>query len=186
MNSSPEISSMQPPIHPEKSALLIIDAQNDYFPDGAYPLWNTEACLDAIKSSVAHFQESQLPIILIQHIADPQLGLAPFFNSETEGAQIHPELLELLPTAPIVVKHYADSFHLTDLAKTLCEHEVTTLYLCGMMTQNCVTHTALSLSAQAYEVKVITDACTTVDEMLHVIALHALSTRVSLLGSAEL
>jgi hypothetical protein len=48
-----------------------------------------------------------------------------------------------------------------------------------------VTHTALSRQADAYaRVTVLTDACTTVSEMLHAIALHALSTRVQLVDSA--
>ncbi len=55
------------------------------------------------------------------------------------------------------------------------------LIVCGMMTQNCVTHTALSRQADRYKkVTVLTDACTTVSDMLHAIALHALSTRVNL------
>jgi len=44
-----------------------------------------------------------------------------------------------------------------------------------------VTHTALSRQADQYKkVTVLTDACTTVSDMLHAIALHALSTRVVL------
>jgi len=29
-------------------SLLVIDLQNDYFPGGAYPLWNTDATLHNI------------------------------------------------------------------------------------------------------------------------------------------
>ncbi len=184
MNSSN--TDPQPPIHPEKAALLVIDVQNDYFEKGAYPLWNTEACLSAIKESISRFQGAGLPVILIQHVADPLQGLSPFFNTETEGVEIHPEILKLAANAPVVVKHYADAFHMTDLAKTLCDLDVNQLYLCGMMTQNCVTHTALSLAAQAYDIKLISDACTTVDQMIHAIALHAISTRVGMVCSAEL
>jgi len=55
------------------------------------------------------------------------------------------------------------------------------LVLCGMMTQNCVTHTALSRRADDYrQVTVLTDACTTTTEMLHLIAVDGLSTRVTL------
>jgi nicotinamidase-related amidase len=54
-----------------------------------------------------------------------------------------------------------------------------------MMTQNCVTHTAISKAAEKYAVTVLTDCCTTVSEILHLIALHALSTRVKLLPSTE-
>ena len=48
------------------------------------------------------------------------------------------------------------------------------------MTQNCITHTAISKAADKYDVTVIQDCCTTVDEMINKIALNALSTRVNL------
>lgn len=53
------------------------------------------------------------------------------------------------------------------------------------MTQNCVTHTAISEQAKEYDVEVLTDACTTVTEMLHLIALNALAPRVKLLESNQ-
>jgi nicotinamidase-related amidase len=52
-----------------------------------------------------------------------------------------------------------------------------------MMTQNCVTHTAISKSAEEYKVAILPDCCTTVSEMLHLIALNAVSTRVPLIPS---
>ena len=54
-----------------------------------------------------------------------------------------------------------------------------------MMTQNCVTHTAISKAAEKYNVSVLVNCCTTVSEILHLIALHALSTRVKLVPSGE-
>ena len=54
-----------------------------------------------------------------------------------------------------------------------------------MMTQNCVTHTAISKAAEKYDVAIISDLCTTVTELLHLIALHAVSTRMKLVTSAE-
>ncbi len=62
---------------------------------------------------------------------------------------------------------------------------VTELLVCGMMTQNCVTHTAISKAAEKYKVTILPDCCTTVSEILHLIALHAVSTRVNLLPSTE-
>lgn len=59
------------------------------------------------------------------------------------------------------------------------------MLVCGMMTHNCVTHTAISRSAEKYTVRVLPDCCTTVSEMLHLLALHALSTRISLIPSAQ-
>ena len=44
-----------------------------------------------------------------------------------------------------------------------------------MMTQNCVTHTAISRAADRYGIEVLASCTTTVDEMIHRIALSALS-----------
>jgi len=54
-----------------------------------------------------------------------------------------------------------------------------------MMTQNCVTHTAISRSAEKYKVSILTDCCTTVNEMLHLIALNAVSTRLALVKASD-
>jgi len=89
------------------------------------------------------------------------------------------------PDATVVVKGFADSFEKTTLEETLAKLGVTELLLCGMMTQNCVTHTALSKAAEKYSVAVVTDACTTVSEILHKIALNALSTRIPLRELAQ-
>lgn len=166
-------------------ALLVIDPQNDYFPGGQYPLWNTDATLANIEQAIAAARKAGDLVIFIQHIADPALGVAPFFNAGTPGAAIHPRLLALAPDAPVVVKTHADSFIATSLEETLQAQGITELLLCGMMTQNCVTHTALSRNSDHYALTVLSDCCTTVDQMLHMIALHALSSRIKLATVGE-
>ena len=166
-------------------ALLVIDLQNDYFPGGKFPLWNTDVVLTNIEQVIKAARTKGIAVIHIQHIANPKMGIAPFFNQGTDGAKIHPRLLAAAPDAPVVVKEYADSFFGTKLEETLSGLGVDELLICGMMTQNCVTHTAISKSAEKYKVSVLPDCCTTVDEMIHNIALHALSTRVSLVPSKD-
>ena len=166
-------------------ALLVIDLQMVYFPGGAYPLWNTDATLKSVVSAIEKARAAGVPVILIQHVADPSLGLAPFFNEGTEGARIHPEILAAAGDAPVVVKAFADGFVDTTLGEELRKVGATELLVCGMMTQNCVTHTAISKSAEGFDVKILPDCCTTVDEMIHGIALHAVSTRTALVPSAE-
>lgn len=168
-----------------KKALLLIDLQNDYLPGGKFPLWHTEATLENCIAAIEKAQTSGVAIIHIQHIADPAQGLAPFFNKGSNGAAIDPDILSAAPDAPIVIKHYADSFHQTELEKVLAELGINELLVCGMMTQNCVTHTAISKAAEKYKVSILTDCCTTVNEPLHLIALHAISTRCALTTSAE-
>ncbi|MDJ0523218.1 MAG: cysteine hydrolase family protein [Planctomycetota bacterium] len=166
-------------------ALLVIDLQNDYFPGGAYPLWNTEATLQNIEAAIGRAREAGVAVIHIQHIADASAGIAPFFNEGTDGAKVHERVLAAAPDAPVVVKAFADSFVETTLQEELGRVDATELLVCGMMTQNCVTHTAISRSAEPYDVTILPDCCTTVDEMLHNIALHAVSTRVKLVPSTE-
>ena len=168
-----------------KKALIVIDLQNDYFAGGAFPLWNPEAVLERTEAAIRQAQRAGVPVVLVQHVADARKGRSPFFNAGTEGVALHPRLLAAAPQAPVVVKAFADSFHQTTLDDTLQALGVEELLLCGMMTQNCVTHTALSRDADRYAVKVLPDLCTTVTEMLHLIALSGMATRVAMVPSEE-
>ncbi|RKW44787.1 MAG: isochorismatase family protein [Lautropia sp.] len=68
---------------------------------------------------------------------------------------------------------------LRDLSKALIRIQVNTdLYLCGMMTQNCITHTALSPDARRYTVHVLADCCSAPSALIHDIAVRALKGRL--------
>lgn len=169
-----------------QQALIVIDVQNDYFPDGNYPLWNADNTLLNIEAAITEAQRIQMPVVLVQHIANPSNGPSPFFNDGTEGVQLHARLLAAAPDAVVVVKRYADSFLDTNLDQILQDGGIEELLICGMMTQNCVTHTALSKTAEKYQLSILSDCCTTVDQMIHAIALNAVSNRVPLRTSAEI
>lgn len=166
-------------------ALLVIDVQNDYFSGGNYPQWNGDAVLQNVEAAIERAKAKGIPVILVRHVVDTANGPAPFFGKGTAGAEIHPRILAAAPGAPVIVKEHADSFEQTTLAATLAELGVTELLICGMMTHNCVTHTAISKAAEKYDVTVLADCCTTVDEMIHQLALHALSIRVKLAPLGE-
>jgi len=161
-------------------ALLVIDVQNDYFEEGAFPLWHASATMERVEAAVRAAQDKGVHVIHVQHVADPTQGPSPFFNEGTPGVDIHARILAAAPEAPVVVKSWADAFHETTLEDTLSNVGVTDLLVCGMMTQNCVTHTAISKGAEKYNVTVLADCCTTVSEMIHLIALHALSSRCAI------
>ena len=166
-----------------RQALIVIDVQNDYFPDGKFPQWNTAATLASITAAIGRARENDIPVILIQHVNAARLPAAPFFNEGTQGVAIHPDILAAAPDALIVTKTGADSFAGTSLESVLSGLAVEELLVCGMMTQNCVTHTAISGSAERYLGKVLTDCCTTVSQMIHAIALNAIASRVRLVES---
>lgn len=161
-----------------KPALVVIDVQNDYFEGGAFPLWNTERTLAATEQAIRAARAKGLPVVCVQHVAN---GPSPFFNAGTRGVELHERVRAAAGDAPVVVKRHADAFDGTTLHGTLQRLGADELVVCGMMTQNCVTHTALSRRADDYrKVTVLGDACTTASEMLHRIALNGLSRRVAL------
>ncbi len=166
-----------------KTALLVIDLQNDYFEGGAFPLWEPEATAARMIEAIGAARAAGHEVILVQHVADAARGAAPFFNPGTKGVEIRADIRAAAPDAPVVVKRFADSFHQTNLDDTLRQRGVARLLVCGMMTQNCVTHTAVSKQAEPYEVAVVSDLSTTVSQILHKIALNGLSTRVPILDA---
>jgi nicotinamidase-related amidase len=167
-------------------ALIVIDIQNDYFSGGAFPLWRANETLAAIEVAVGRAQRLGIPVILVQHVVPPRPGVAPFFTEGTSGVEIHPHLLATAPGAPVVIKAFADSFYKTTLDETLRGLGAQELLICGMMTQNCVTHTAISKAAERYKVSVFSDCSTTVDAMIHNFALRALAIRVDIAISTEI
>lgn len=156
--------------------------QNDYFPGGKFVLANTDAALNQIERALKRATEKKIPVILVKHIAPPT---SPFFAQGTPGGELHPRLLSACPDAIVVHKTHADSFYQTNLEETLCKLSANELLICGMMTHNCVTHTAISKSAEKYAVTVLMNCSATVSDILQKIALNALSIRVKLANWEE-
>lgn len=165
------------------TALIVIDLQNDYFPAGAYPQYQAEQVLAHTLSAIDIAQQRGWPVVLMQHVGGAE---APFFKAGSDGVKLHSTLLAQAPASVVVEKQHADSFLNTTLTDVLRAQNIRELVVCGMMTQNCVTHTALSPAASDYSVCVLSDACSAPDAMVHGIALRALSDRVPLITLDEL
>jgi nicotinamidase-related amidase len=89
-----------------KKALLVIDIQNDYFPEGSHPLWNTEEALNRIVTAIENAQNHDIAVIHIQHVADNSSGIAPFLDKGTEGVKIHNSIVAEVPDAPFLLSDY--------------------------------------------------------------------------------
>ena len=141
-----------------KTALLLIDIQNDYFEEGKNPLTGSlEASLNA-KELLTYFRENEWPVVHIQHVANREA--ATFFVPGTEGAEIHDNVKPLVGEK-IFVKHYPNSFRETGLNDYLTANGINDLILCGMMTHMCVDATVRAAKDLGYDCTVIKDACAT-------------------------
>lgn len=143
-----------------KTALLLIDIQNDYFEGGMNPLEGSlEAGLNAQKL-LFHFRKHSLPVIHIRHISN-RPG-STFFLPDTEGADIH-QCVSPTGGEEIVRKHFPNSFFQTNLLNLLKSKEITNLVICGMMTHMCVDATVRAAKDLGYNSVLIEDACATKD-----------------------
>jgi len=141
------------------TALIIVDIQNDYFPNGKMELSNPEkAASNAAKVLESFRQNNKESIFHVQHIAaDPALG---FFLPDTEGAEIH-ETVQPLENESIIIKHFPNSFLQTELESKLKEKEITKVVVVGMMTHMCIDATVRAAVDLGYETTLIEDACAT-------------------------
>lgn len=140
----------------EKTALVVIDIQNDYFSGGRFPLPEAAVAAAVAARVLRMFREGKRPIVHIQHeAANPELG---FFLPGSEGMAIQtlaaPQLGE-----PLVIKHRANAFHETGLEKELQTIGAENLVVCGMMSNNCVDATVRVAMDKGYGCTVVHDAC---------------------------
>lgn len=141
-------------------ALIVIDLQNDYFPDGKLPLEEIEAAAANAGKAIASARKSQLPIIHVQHHATKP-G-APFFVPGTRGVEIHVSVTPNEGEA-IVTKNYANSFRDTSLRDNLVSHDVSDIIIVGAMSHMCIDAATRAAADLGYSVTVLHDACATRD-----------------------
>jgi nicotinamidase-related amidase len=141
-----------------KTALLIVDIQNDYFPSGKGELYGPlEAAMKA-RQLLQCFREHKQPTVHIQHLST-RPG-ATIFIPGTEGANIHDSVAHY-EGEPLVQKHFPNSFRETELLELLKGWEAERIIVCGMMTHMCVDATARAGADLGFQLIVAADACAT-------------------------
>lgn len=142
----------------DHTAFMVIDIQNDYFPGGAMPLYQTDVAAEKARAAL-HYARSQHHLcIIVQHISrDPN---ATFFRPSTVGAQLHRQFLPILDDIHIV-KHYPNAFRETLLAHYLETFHIRSLVIAGMMTHMCIDATVRAAHDSGYHITLLSDATAT-------------------------
>lgn len=143
-----------------KQALIVVDIQNDYFPAGKWPLVGVEAAADKAAQIIKAFRDAGDLVVYIRHEA--ATADAPFFAPGTEGAQIHPKVLNRA-NEPVIVKQHINSFRDTDLRAVLDQHGIDKLVIVGSMSHMCTHGITRAAVDFGYDTTVIHDACATHD-----------------------
>ncbi|MDH9161082.1 cysteine hydrolase family protein [Staphylococcus succinus] len=139
------------------TALIIVDIQEDYFPNGKNPLNNPENAANNAKKVLTWFRSNHSENIFhIQHIApDDSFG---FFAPNTKGIEIH-EAVKPIDGETIINKQLPNSFVNTDLQEKLQEKNIDHVVVVGMMTHMCIDATVRAAADLGYGVTLIEDAC---------------------------
>ena len=143
-----------------KQALIVVDIQNDYFPQGKWPLVGADAAADNAARLIKAFRDAGDPVVHIRHEFTSEE--APFFTPNSEGAKLHPKVLNRADE-PVVLKHFVNSFRETDLKSILDEQDIKELVVVGSMSHMCVDGITRAAADFGYKVTVIHDACATLD-----------------------
>lgn len=143
-----------------KTALLLIDIQNDYFPGGAMELVGSGAAAAKAGQALGWFRARHWPVVHIQHLSvRPGAG---FFLPGTVGAEFHPAVAPH-PGETVIVKNFPNAFRATTLGEELKRQEVDRLAIAGMMSHMCVDATTRAAFDFGYPCVVLSDACATRD-----------------------
>lgn len=161
-------------IDPEKSALLVIDMQNDFVAEG-YPMEVPMARrkLPQMQGVVQDCRAAGIPVIYTEHILLDSFNVSPLestYNPALLSAGMRKGSLgakvvdDLKPEESDVViqKHRYDAFHNTALDTVLKTirglHQVDTVIIIGTLTEVCCESTARSAYMRDYKVAFISDA----------------------------
>jgi len=142
----------------DNTALILVDIQNDYFPDGKMTLEGIEPAGANAGRLLRHFRDKRLPVFHIRHLAvQPN---ATFFLPDTPGSEIHPSVAPM-PGETVVVKHFPNSFRETSLRQHLKDAGVASVAVGGAMSHMCIDATVRAACDLGFQCLVAHDACAT-------------------------
>jgi len=131
------------------TALIIIDIQDFYYPDGLMPLAGPEAAGANAAQLLAQARAKNVMVVHVGHNASAGRGF---------HADVAPREGEA-----VVMKDEVNAFLGTDLQQKLQAAGIKRVVICGMQTHMCVEAATRAASDLGYEVLLVGEACATRD-----------------------
>ena len=191
--------SESPPfdIDPSRTALIVVDMQNDFVRVGA-PLEVPDArdTIQPIRSTIDLFHRLQRPVVFTRFIAGPKETLLWKWSPElrppvncckpgflrrygdAEGELNCIAVIDELPVEPgdyVVDKYWYGAFFRTNLHDILLSEHVDTTVVCGTVTQICVEETARESFHLGLKTVVLSDCVSSYDPGMHAATLKNFS-----------
>jgi nicotinamidase-related amidase len=131
----------------QKTALLIIDVQEFYFPGGRMQLEHPEVAGMNAGLLLDLFRARAYRVYHVRHNFEP-------------GGNIHP-YVKPLPGEMVFSKDQVNAFAGTDLLKVLSQDSIERLVVCGMQTHMCVEAAVRAAHDLGFDCVLASDACAT-------------------------
>jgi nicotinamidase-related amidase len=138
-----------------QAALLVIDVQVGLIGEPAY---RGPEVLANIAALLARARAAGTPVIYMQHDGDSGGRLAPGAPGWAIHTTVAPHEGE-----PIIRKRASDSFYQTTLQAELATRHIQHLVITGCRTEMCIDTTSRAAISHGYNVTLVTDAHSTVD-----------------------
>ena len=143
-------------ILPLETVLIVIDVQQA-FNDPSWGQRNNVNAESNIAALLAEFRATQRPIIHVQHRSQRPDSL---FHPDHPGFKVKPEA-EPMRDEPVIYKNVNSSFIGTDLEERLRKIGATTLVICGITTDHCVSTTTRMAGNFGFDTYFVGDATAT-------------------------
>lgn len=177
-------------LDPRRSALILVDLQEEQRHDGAYPVADFDSVLANARAILAAARTRQFPVIHAAYRRDfdsvPPRPLEfvtaegkPAFSDAASAltaicAEVAPRVGE-----PVIHKNDASAFCEGDLAPRLRAGNVEWLIVCGVWTEACVAATVRDATANGLRVLLVKDACGSGTKAMHQVGILNLANRLA-------
>jgi nicotinamidase-related amidase len=154
-----------------KTALLLIDIQDFYFPGGRSALVEPEKAAANAAKLLDYFRKEKMLVIHVRHNSEP-------------GGKIN-DMVKPFPEEKIFSKNTVNCFVGTDLQQFLKDNKIDSLVICGMQTHMCVEAATRAASDIGIKCTLIHDACATKDLKFGEIVIKAWDVHYSTLATLK-
>lgn len=154
-------------IDPERTALVVVDMQNDFVSEGGSLLVpDARATIPAISGLLELARAHRMRVVYTQDThrdGDPEWQIWPEHAREGSWGWEIVDALAPAPDETVIQKIRYDAFYATPLDHLLRLWGIDTLVICGTVANICVHYTAASAALRWYKVIIPRDATSALD-----------------------
>ena len=162
-------------------ALIVVDIQNEYFPQGNLSLVGINEAADNAALVIASAREKGHTVIHIRHEMPAD---APLFTPGTDGVAIN-EKVKPVEGEAVITKHYPNSFRETNLKELLDKEGIKEVTVIGAMSHMCVDATVRAAVDFGYTTTTVHDACATLDLEFNGTKVPAVQAHATIMAAIE-